>query len=164
MKKYEEKLLSIDWFSRVGKIEVDSLNDFPIRFKSVENNSEMEKKLASQKWENKRIEEQAKVTLYLLENHKEKRKMWNIYAKEAKEFIDIYLFEKWKSFQKENGLSEKFIHSVVWNTLHYLVVSRFQEEIDGIPTFFLDIIEIYESGNVPCGWSGKNDRGFLFVY
>ena len=32
------------------------------------------------------------------------------------------------------------------------------------PVFFLHLLEIYESGNLPCGWEGKWPDGKLIVF
>lgn len=78
MKKYEEKLLSINWFSRTGELNMDNLDDFSIRFEHLKTKLEMERRIESQRWENKRIEEQNKVTFYLFKNQREKYKLWNV--------------------------------------------------------------------------------------
>lgn len=164
MKNYEEKLLKIDWFSKMGEKDFNNLECFPIRFECLNNQFEMEKKMSSQRWENKTLEEQNIIMRYLYVNSHENRKNWNSYVEEAKAFIDKVLMVEWRKFQVENGVSEDFISSVKWDVMHFILYSKFSEEIDGIPTFFLDLIRIYESGHIPCGWSGKMDKGFLFVY
>lgn len=163
-KKYEKKLLSINWFSEIGNPDIDISEDFSIRFERTKTKSEMEKRIASQRWENKTLDEQGDITVYLQKNFKEQFKNWNLYAEEAREFIDKFLMKMWKELQCKNGLSDDFISSVRWDTIHFIIVSRFSEEVNGIPTFFLKLFEVYQSGHVPCGWSGKKDKGFIYIY
>jgi hypothetical protein len=33
--------------------------------------------------------------------------------------------------------------------------------VDG---FFENLLKIYESGYLPCGWSGKKDKGTFYIY
>lgn len=163
-KSYEKKLLSVDWFSEIGEQNLGSPDKFPIRFEQIKTKSEMEKKIASQRWENKTLDEKGDVTAYLHQNFKEQFQKWNVYAEEAKEFINKFLMSKWKEVQQKNGLSDDFISSVRWDTIHYIIVFRFSEKVDGMPTFFTDLFEIYRTGHIPCGWSGKKDRGFVYIY
>jgi hypothetical protein len=168
--KFLAAVEAIPWFDACGKaIEVDS----PFAVQPVASWTDAEAACLDQAWEDATLEARNALTVFL--HHKEHHglsclwrrslKDWNKVTVEAKRRCVTPLAEKvWRPFTQEHGLSVKLVHSLEWNVLAAIMEHEYGH-LDGRPTFFLHLLELYRAGHLPCGWTGGTyPSGKLLVF
>lgn len=153
-----EKLNNIDWFSACGKdITMENV------VKS-ENLSSMKKTIQQTCWENMILEKQGDFTAQLSVSFKKQYSEWNNLVSEFKKKYLPDLQKKWKLKLAEMELDEKYImDDIRFNILGIVVIDAYRDCIP-MPDFFKELLKLYESGHLPCGWKGKKDAGNFIVY
>ena len=153
----KQRLLMIDWFANCG-LDVD-LNDGMIKISKEEAFNHY----ISEEWEYFLLREMNFVTVYLSENFKnEYNTYFNIVTVEIRNFIITHI----ESNMRLRGLFDEklFIDSTRWFTLRCLQCLCYSEcDLPDNP--FSKILDLYESGHLPCGWIGNRwPDGKLLVY
>ena len=151
----KNRLLNINWFSNIG-------NRFSDTGYSLANSlRQAETYLASPEWENVTLEESNKISGYLSVDHTVIFQDWNMLIKESKTFFENELLATIPHLSSfDNTLLYQCLE---WDIIHYLVEDVYKKYLRG-PFFFGQLISIYESGHIPCGWSGEWPKGKVIVY
>lgn len=159
-KEFIERLNKIDWFSNCGKplknvinYEVDYVKSWTVASKMCRD----------VEWSNITLEANNELTAYLHKHFPEKyHNKWNKIVSEAKTHMERIVYPKIRNFQTENNLDDEFYNSVIWDVLGIVMAYAYKECKE--PSFYTELLKVYESGNFPCGWKGKWPKGKLVVY
>lgn len=157
-KEFLDKINSCAWFGNCGdgsfdRFEVVVIKD---REKAV-------KSANSIKWQNFCLDVQNDLTEYLFFNHRESyEKDWNrevIYVKQEywSKMSDTIL-----AALASKGLPDKVLSHVQTDVLALFMADFYSECYTS--GFYEQMLEIYLSGHLPCGWSGSKKSGKFMVY
>lgn len=129
----------------------------------INNLDEAIKNIESVTWENLCLDQKGEFTGFLAKNYKnDYNRYWNKEVKLIKkDYLPLF------STQISIGLKKKKLPDVIiddinFNILLVLMLNFYAEYYKN--TFFNQILEVYLSGHLPCGWSGKYPDGKLIVY
>ena len=156
-KEFYESLLSLKFFDQCGN-SIKGLYDFDVyEEKSFE---KAIKSITKNSWSNIILEEQNKLTLFLHKNHKDiYNKEWNNQAKKNRDVLIPTIIER----LKEKDISQEIIEDTKWLLMNILMYNYFSE-LGHKSELLNEVIVIWNSGHLPCGYSGKYPYGKLKVY
>ena len=155
-----ERLMNIDWFSRIGDTE-DIFEG--IDYKWIPSVDQIEKYLTSIKWEN--------TCETLFYNYKEEimkmtpdemDELWNEELKNYKNTVVEQVMPTVSDLVKKKGLPIE-VEENVKSFLIELFLGEYYKEYGETP-FFASLLQIYESGHIPVGYTGKIGSGKIIVY
>lgn len=63
---------------------------------------------------------------------------------------------------KDKDYSAEMIFSIRQNILMIIISDYYSDYYESI--FFKNLLEVYLSGHIPCGWKGKYPEGKIIVY
>lgn len=159
--KMVERLCAIPWFQNCGK-DVSNLG------LKVSSKEEVIKRNSSLKWGNTVLDFQGDLTVKLskreISHEGDENKLWNGLVKEWKQTYLPQLDEVWCTKLEELGLNTKEVISMVRFCVLDIVMTDAYRSIFPVDDIFERLLEIYESGHLPCGWSGKKDKGAFYIY
>ncbi len=146
------------WLQSCGTAE-----DLGFEVTYIKPQSKAEKKLCSLSWENICLEAYGDFSSYLCKNHKaDFNKYWNETVKKIKqEYINPM------SATLENAVSGFNAKENILNNIRFNLVMLFMAEFYSEYyrcDFFDNMLKIYLSGHLPCGWSGRYPNGMFYVY
>ncbi|TKI53408.1 hypothetical protein FC756_23975 [Lysinibacillus mangiferihumi] len=153
-----ERIKKIKFFSMCGK---KSTIHTHFNYQFVNNWSDAEKN-CNDKWDNLKLEARNKITSYLHENWPEKYREWNAVTLEAKGLLKEDVLLRGFQFIKDNDLDENIYESIEWDLLSVIMESYYEPYV-GVG-FYTELLKVYESGHIPCGWKGKWPEGKLLIY
>ena len=151
--KFVEELNQIDWFANCGKREGDS--DASVL--PADQVDYIMKKNSAIKWENAVLEYAGDVTAALCLNHRDEYNQWNRLVQEIKAKHLSSLRKKWRRALKGIGLDQPpLVQDIAFNVLHLIMIYSYKEALDiEIPVFWEELLNVYKSGHLPFGNSGK---------
>ncbi len=154
-----EKLLQCDWLSRCGDREEIYQN---FRFIWAQSLSEAEEKINSVRWENIVGEEKNEIWAFLMEHHPDAFEKWNEELARIKEKYVPDIMAAVKDAVTEKNLPESFILDIECNVTMVFIFDFYSElyQCD----LMNNILEIYLSGHLPCGYKGRFQKGKVIVY
>lgn len=155
------RIKRIKWFKNCGNIlEITLMYDvsYAKDIKSVI------KHISSTRWENIGIEEKNRLTSYLFMNYPDKyHQVWNDMVIDIKKNILPEIRESIVNNANNFKLNEsEIIIQVEWDMLMIIMAYTYSDYME--PTFYKEILNIYESGNIPCGWKGTYPNGKMIIY
>ncbi|MGG7522993.1 hypothetical protein ACQ3G4_16590 [bacterium BS0013] len=149
-----ERLRKINWFVNFGVamtlpgvIQAQSLSLFI-------------KGLNSDEWESATLEAGNEITGHLAKKHTSKYQCWNSLVKEAKKVVENDIIPKITFPECEKG---SMTENLKWDLVNYLLEDAYSSLLQE-PFFFDGLINAYEAGHMPCGWSGTWPAGKLIIY
>ncbi|MEH3406615.1 hypothetical protein POW88_01105 [Enterobacter quasiroggenkampii] len=149
-----DRLNKINWFVNLGKaitlpgvLQAQSLSLFI-------------KGLNSDEWESATLEAVNEITGYLATKHTSKYQYWNSLVKEAKKVVENDIIPKIIFPESEKS---SMIESLKWDLVNYLLEDVYSSLLRE-PFFSKGLINVYEAGHMPCGWSGTWPAGKLVIY
>ncbi|NEN75463.1 hypothetical protein F9B74_03860 [Pelistega sp. NLN82] len=152
----EKEILSINWFSQLGKpINIDNI--------SIETNlNKVNEKINSPEWENITLEESNNINSYFLQkNLFSKQDEWDLIAEEGRDFIKNKVIP---IIPEINGLTrEIIINDISWNLIHFIIEDYYKRKKIIRTSFFSELFELYRLGRLPCGWDGDFPNGKLII-
>ena len=155
------QLCSIPWFQNCGE-------GIPPLGLKVMDNGDVLKSISSLKWENTVLEHQGDITSKLcdrsLNGEGDEMKLWNDLVKEWKSDYLPKMDSIWARNLDRIGLNVKeVIDDVRFNVLSIVMADAYAQIVP-MDNFFKDMLAIYAMGYLPCGWSGKRDKGAFYIY
>lgn len=109
------------------------------------------------------MEEQGNLTGYLHMNHRtEYNEYWNKEVGIIKEKYLPAIVDKIGIKLKEKKYSPEIMNDIRYNLIIIMMADFYSEFYTSY--FYTNILEIYLSGHVPCGWQGKYPSGKLIVF
>lgn len=155
-------LLELPWFSNCGQ---------PCQLPgalAVKSPKEAMKGISSARWENLFLDRRGDFTtaLCLLSIHSQEKpdRQWNPLAQEFKEKYLPALEPLWQKALEPLGLWEKPVLDDLRFVLLGIAVIDAYKEIIETPEFFRQLLTLYQTGHLPCGWKGKKEQGCFLVY
>lgn len=152
-----ERIRKIKWFENCGKYDADA------KTIAVDSWERARYYYGNQVWEDVTLEASNVLTQYLFSKYKKEYAEWNTLTDEAKLFIENEVLLIIGKYKDENGLDTIFIDCVKWDILGAIMEDSYQI-CHKRPTFFLELLSVYENGNYPCGWEGEWPEGKLVVF
>ena len=160
-KKLVERFYGIPWFQNCG----EDIPGLGIRVLSKE---EVIKFNSSIKWGNTVLDFQSDLTVKLskrqISHEGNEYKLWNGMVNEWKNIYLPKLDDVWATKLEELGLNTKEVINMVRFCVLDIVMADAYRNIVPVDAFFENLMKIYESGHLPCGWSGKKDKGTFYIY
>ena len=156
-----DHLMNINWFENCTQNAVLNIR-YGYEFVSIK---KLEQSLLGVKWQNIELEEVNKLTEYLFHNYSDLyQNKWNTLVvefkdKHLKNFDRLLLAKINEVF---GNLSTLVINYVHWDILEIVMASTFEDCLE--PTFYSEILKIYQNGFFPCGWRGKFPHGNMLIY
>ncbi|MPQ31917.1 hypothetical protein E4V42_10790 [Clostridium estertheticum] len=156
-----ERLEKINWFKNCGKPLSISLM-YDVNYAKDINS--VIKHISSTRWGNIGLEEKNDLTSYLFKNYPNKyHQVWNELVENIKENIMINIKNEAIKMANNKGLNDNsIIGHIEWDILIIIMAFTYSEYKE--PTFYKEILRIYESGNIPCGWKGTYPNGRIIIY
>ncbi|MCR8984426.1 hypothetical protein NW801_04925 [Brevibacillus laterosporus] len=121
----------------------------------------MEKKLNSN-WDNLKLQIRNSLTSSLHENWREEYREWNNITMEAKSILNNGVLKKLSTHVQENKLGNSVYESIEWDLLCAMMEYAYSPYVE--PGFHSELIKVYESGHIPCGWKGTWSQGSLLIF
>lgn len=151
----------IDWFTRLGEpLEVD----LTMPVERVGSWAEAAEGCRDVGWENAQLEAQNQLTLWLHQHDRDSYQRWNEFVVRNKEEVITPLTESTLlPYHRRHGLEDAIVHSVQWDVLGALMENTYLRS-GHRAFFFSELLWIYETGHLPCGWRGEWPRGSLLGY
>ncbi len=126
------------------------------------------KHISSLKWQNVVLEHQGDVTSKLcircIRGEGDEDKLWNGLVKEWKSEYLPSIESIWIKNLDAVGLNIKAVIDSVRFSVLDIVMADAYNSIVPMDQFFIDLLAIYESGHLPCGWWGKKDKGCFYYF
>ncbi|MBE5914911.1 MAG: hypothetical protein E7274_12770 [Pseudobutyrivibrio ruminis] len=141
------EIIQCKWLSRLG---VKDHFQFEVEYVSK---TEMKKKIKSQAWENAVLEKRGDFTVFLHKNFNEEYQKWNNYTEELKSGLLKEIMEHVNDALEAGGFEDFVRVDIQFNILTLLMLYKYENVFSS--TFFDQMIEIYLSGHIPCGWNGE---------
>lgn len=159
-KEIFDRINKIDWFSNCGNKVSDDLG-YEIGY--VNCWEEASNYFSQPSWENTTMEARNELNSFLSNKYCNDYSKWNTITKEAKSFLEKEIVPKINIIKEKNNLDDVFVDCVKWDLLGSIMEYAYKG-CKNRPTFFLNILAIYEGGNFPCGWEGDWPQGKLIVF
>lgn len=160
-KEVVERIKKIKWFQNCRcNLGIELIYDV-----SYEKNIDsLIKLISSTRWENISLEEQNRLTEYLFKNYPDKyHQVWNDVVRDITKNILPGIKENIINNAKEFKLNkEEIVSQIEWDILWIIMAYTYYGYMK--PTFYGEILKIYEIGNIPCGWKGTYPNGKIIVY
>lgn len=155
------RIKKIKWFQNCGnKLEISLIYDVSY----AKDINSVIKHISSTRWENIGIEEENRLTAHLFKNYPDKyHQVWNCIVKDIKGTILPDIKENVINIANEFKLNEEeIITQIEWDILGIIMGYTYYDYME--PTFYKEILKIYENGNIPCGWKGTYPNGKIIIY
>lgn len=154
-----EKVTNCNWFENCGdqnfgKFEVIFIND----------KSEIPESMHSHKWENLYLAKRGDFYTSIFLNHREQYSLMNEEFNKAKK--EVLTFSKRFTAglkKKEIRFDGLVLRNVIGNFQILFMINHFSEYYTP-DIYYEQMLEIYLSGHLPCGWSGGQKNGIFKVY
>ncbi|WP_129688367.1 hypothetical protein [Gottfriedia acidiceleris] len=155
------RINNIQWFVNCGKtIEYD----VHLNISFIDSWKKAEKHYKKLSWENFTLDANNDLAAFLRNKYSREYSNWNSIAAEGRSFINNELVPKLNVVKEQNELDQDFVGNVSWDILGAIMEYTYKN-CKNRPTFFLELLRIYEGGNFPCGWEGgKPPKGNLVVF
>ena len=155
---FVEQIMNCSWFENCGDVSFDK---FEVVF--LKNKSEVVKSIKSIKWENICLEKQGDFTFYLSQNCKKQyNEMWNTEVKNVKNMYISKLSKGFKAGLLKSNLPLDILDDIKFNVVTLFMLNYFSDYYTS--EFFEQMLQIYLSGHLPCGWSDNVEGGKFKVY
>lgn len=156
-----EMLMNIHWLENCSQNSKLNIR-YGYEFVSLE---KVKQSLTGVKWQNRQLEEVNKLTEYLFFNNPEVyHDCWNKLVNEFKEkyitMLDELVIEKVND--KFGSLSKFVMDSIHYDALEIAMAFTYKDYL--APTFYAQILKVYQNGFFPCGWRGKFPHGNMLIY
>lgn len=152
-----EVINSIPWFTQCAVVETIETTTSS---RQVGSWADAEKSFAGSSWEDIGTEAQGDLTEYLSVNHADKYQgQWNNLVKQVRPIVNENVAENARRFQESQGIGPVFVDCVQWDVLNGSMALIYEDCKP--PSFYLDVMKIYQSGHFPCGWDGEWPNGSL---
>lgn len=155
-----ERIKKIDWCSNCGN-EIRAAVKYKIKYAGSWKEAKTFYKDLN--WENTGLEAKNDITSIIGIDHNDELLKWKDLIPAVRDFISDNVLNKIEKIKKENKLDDKFVGCIRWDVIH-IIKEYTYNELSPLPGFYLNLLEIYESGNFPCGWIGTYPEGSLAVY
>jgi hypothetical protein len=159
-----QRLQTSPWFDRCGKIDV---SDLGVDCKLVLNRAQVVQSMKSEVWSDVKTHAQGELTSYLAKvDYATYGTHWNKLAKES-EGLDKTVAAKVSNSLEVHGLGKEIAELILVDIGHAVLEISFRSKFPEAPVFFEHLLQVYESGHLPCGWEGDLDdwpKGKLLVH
>lgn len=157
-KDFLDKIGRCAWFENCGDGSFDTFDVVVVkdREKAV-------KSVTSIKWGNSCIEAQNDLTEYLFFNQRESyEKDWNNEVVHIKQEYWSKMSDIVSAALASKGLPDEVLLLVQYNVVALFMADFYSECYTS--RFYEQMLAIYLSGHLPCGWSGGKRNGKFMVY
>lgn len=150
-----EKLAAANWFSEVGKQNVEDAIVVSSWAKAVE-------RCSSPEWESLTLEARNQITVALFKCCRERSREWNNHAREVKTIAIPIVNEKTKSVVERYNLPESFMDQVHWDIVMIAMEAEHNDVVE--PGLYSQLASWYLAGRFPCGWQGEFPEGKMIIF
>lgn len=149
-KEIKDRLFKINWLSNCGR--QDEL-DLSFEYTYIKRIKEIEKMLDGVKWGNTCMNARNDLTEFLSLHHSRKYNCWNQMVDEVKDDIISGISNIIIESCRKLGIPEKMGDHIYFDIINIALTYSYKEYYESV--FYDDMLKIYESGHLPCGWLGK---------
>jgi hypothetical protein len=119
-------------------------------------------------WQDAKTEAQGDLTGYLAKHHySDYGGQWNMLAKQSKALLERDLSQPLAEGLQKAGISEDLKAIVLVDLNRAALETAYRRKFPKAPMFFEQLVALYESGRLPCGWDGVMDnwpRGRIIAF
>ena len=152
------KINNCNFFARCGQID-----KFEFEVEYIKSSKEVKKHINSLKWENTCLEAAGDFTVFMCIHHKEiYNNDWNNLVCFVKSEYIEKLSDKVKKMWIDEETSEDIGIDVSSNMIDLFMLDYCTEYYKS--EFHTQLLEIYLSGHIACGWKGRYPQGKFLVY
>ncbi len=156
----KDRLQKINWLSNCGSQDMLRLTNEFIYIKKIK---EIEKMLDGVKWGNTCMNVRNDLTEYLSLYHPDLYHFWNPMVDEVKDDIISSVSQQIIDRCKDLEIPEKMVDYIFMDIVNIAVTYSYRQYYE--LEFYNDMLKIYESGHLPCGWlGGKYPNGKFKIY
>ena len=157
----KDRLLKINWLSNCGSQDMLSLTN---EFTYIKKIKEIEKMLDGVKWGNTCMNARNDLTEYLSLYHSEiLNNYWNPMVQEVKDDIISSVIQQIIDRCKALTIPDEMVSYIRMDIINIALTYSYKQYFESV--FYDDMLKIYESGHLPCGWlGGKYPNGKFKIY
>ena len=146
----------IKWLTQIdSKLQVAF--DFAAEF--VESREVALQAFSSELWADVKTEAQGDLTGYLSKHHYNAYGgHWNKLAKESRALVKQAASDQITRALAENQLPSSSLQPILVDVNRAALEIAYRRKFLRVPIFFEQLLQIYEAGRLPCGWSGDLSR------
>ena len=158
-KKVVSEILSIDWLGNCGKRNMPIIDS---KYLVVKNIKKVRKDIDSILWENVCLENRNQLTVFLAFNKPEiYNNFWNDGVDEIKQDILPEIINNIEAKCQEL-LIENAVGSIQFDIVNTIMTLSCRDYFHSV--FYEDMLKVYKSGHLPCGWKGGFNRGKFEIF
>jgi hypothetical protein len=147
------EISKINWFFMYNK---EITTSFPFDVIKITDTSEAHSLFVSEKWIDAKTEAQGDLTGYLSKYHAGAYAgIWNILAKQSRQMLETSASGKVKTALNNHHLPENYLSMILLDVNRAILELTYRQAFPKIPVFFENLLTIYKSGYLPCGWNGE---------
>lgn len=159
-KDFLDKLNNCRWLEQCG-IKPNNIYDFEIEF--IDDVKYAVESVNSEQWEDVCLEKQGDLSAYLALHHQnEYNKYWNEEVGIIKERYFPLIIKNVNKAIQEKGLHQDIIEDIKFNLITLFMGNFYSNYY--VDEFLENMLCIYLSGHLPCGWIGESKSGKFLVY
>lgn len=155
---FVKQIMNCRWFENCGNLSFDKFDVILLK-----NKEEVIESINSIKWENVCLEKSGDFTFFLSQNYKKQyNEMWNTEVKAIKKIYISKLSKGLKTGLIKSNLPLDILDDVKFNVVTLFMANYFSDYYTN--EFFEQMLQIYLSGHLPCGWSGNVEDGKFIAF
>lgn len=149
--EFYDRLKTFNWFDNCGS---SGLGSFSFEIRWLATNEKALTSLNSNLWADARTEAQGDLTGYLAKHHYSSYAgYWNNLSKESRSRLEKDLMPNIRAKLRIHDL-DSANELVLLDLNRAALQAAYQKRFPNVPGFFRNLLDIYESGHLPCGWDG----------
>lgn len=154
------KLIECNWLENCG---TKRKCQYSFEAYQVMDTHKMLKNIQSIKWENACLDKRGYLTEYLCLNVQgEYDRYWNTTVRTIKANYLPKILDKIQVAIGDNNLPEEVMQDIRFNVLNIFMAEFYSAYY--VSEFSKQLLEIYLSGHLPCGWHGKYPDGMIMMF
>ncbi|MGF1529189.1 MAG: hypothetical protein ACFCBW_20760 [Candidatus Competibacterales bacterium] len=163
LKLHEETMGAIarvEWLYRIGVAPTESL---PLNAETVDS-WEAADAAWDDTWDNLRNRFQGDLTAGLSVSFRDRYRDWNLLFTQAQKVLDEDVSHRIHERVQELGWIPFYAQAISDDTCTILVEATYRANWCVVDNVYPALFHIYQSGHLPCGWSGEYPEGSLLIY
>lgn len=158
-KEIKDRLLKIDWLNNCGRHDILELSN---EYSYIKKTAEIEKMIDGVKWANRCMNARNELTSFLSLHYIDRYHYWNPMVDEAKDDVIANVCQMIMERCEDLKMPLKIVDYIKMDIVNIALTYSYKKYYES--AFFVDMLKIYESGHLPCGWLGSYKSGKFKVY
>ena len=153
-----ERIRNIDWFSNIGVVDESNST-----YMYADNLEDAVSSSLYFGWDNIRLDARNNISDVRFKRGVGRIENWNDVVIPFRKFLDDDIIPYIDGALLGSNVYEELKGSISWDLMGVLLEDTYRKYNHGV-TFYSELLEIYESGHLPCGWYGDYPEGKFVIY